>query len=39
MELLKGIKVANSITEQIIEEMKDFKGAVPHLGISRVGER
>lgn len=39
MELLKGIKVANSITEQIMEEMKEWQGAVPHLAIVRVGER
>ena len=30
---------ANAINEKIIEEMKDWKGAIPHLAIVRVGER
>ncbi len=39
METLKGLPVANAINEKIIEEMKDWKGAIPHLAIVRVGER
>lgn len=39
MELLKGIQVANQITEQIMEEMKEWNGPVPHLAIVRIGER
>ena len=39
METLKGLPVANAINEKIIEEMKDWKGATPHLAIVRVGER
>lgn len=39
METLKGLSVANAINEKIIEEMKDWKGAIPHLAIVRVGER
>ena len=39
METLKGLPVANAINEKIIEEMKDCKGAIPHLAIVRVGER
>ena len=38
METLKGLPVANAINEKIIEEMKDWKGAIPHLAIVRVGE-
>lgn len=39
METLKGLPVANAINEKIIEEMKDWKGTIPHLAIVRVGER
>lgn len=39
METLKGLPVANAINEKIIEEMKDWNGAIPHLAIVRVGER
>ena len=39
MEILKGLPVANAINDKIIDEMKDWKGAVPHLAIIRVGER
>ena len=39
METIKGLPVANAINEKIIEEMKDWKGAIPHLAIVRVGER
>lgn len=39
MEILKGLPVANAINEKIGEEMKDWKGEVPHLAIIRVGER
>ena len=39
METLKGLPVANAINDRIIEEMKSFKGAIPHLAIVRVGER
>lgn len=39
MELLKGITVANAITEEIVQKMKDQTGDVPHLAIVRVGER
>lgn len=39
MELLKGITVANAITEEIRQKMKGLAGAVPHLAIVRVGER
>ncbi len=39
MDTLKGLPVANAINEKIIEEMKDWKGAAPHLAIVRVGER
>ena len=39
MDTLKGLPVANAINDKIIEEMKDWKGAIPHLAIVRVGER
>lgn len=39
MEILKGLPVANAINDQIIEEMKTWEGAIPHLAIVRVGER
>lgn len=39
MNILKGLPVANAINEQIAQEMKDWKGASPHLAIIRVGEK
>ncbi|MBE5882171.1 MAG: bifunctional 5,10-methylenetetrahydrofolate dehydrogenase/5,10-methenyltetrahydrofolate cyclohydrolase [Lachnospiraceae bacterium] len=39
MECLKGLPVAKAVNEQIAEEMKEFKGALPHLAIVRVGEK
>lgn len=39
MELLKGLPVAQAMNEELITELADFKGAVPHLAIIRVGER
>lgn len=39
MELLKGVQVANAITEKLQTELKDWEGALPHLAIVRVGER
>lgn len=39
MNILKGLPVANAINEQIAQEMKDWKGAPPHLAIIRVGEK
>ncbi len=39
MNILKGLPVANAINEQIAQEMKDWKGAPPHLVIIRVGEK
>lgn len=39
MEQIRGIAVANAISEEIIEEMKNWQGAIPHLAIVRVGER
>ena len=39
MNMLKGLPVANAINEQIAQEMKDWKGASPHLAIIRVGEK
>ena len=39
MEILKGLPVANSINEQLIEDIKNIDGELPHLAIIRVGER
>ena len=45
METLKGLPVANAINEKIIEEMKDWKGAIPvlhlfnNLLINSIGNR
>lgn len=39
MEILKGVPVANAISEKIIEEMKTWTGRKPQLAIVRVGER
>ncbi|MBE5869930.1 MAG: bifunctional 5,10-methylenetetrahydrofolate dehydrogenase/5,10-methenyltetrahydrofolate cyclohydrolase [Lachnospiraceae bacterium] len=39
MELLKGVTVANRITEEIKKEMEEWKAAIPHLAIVRIGER
>lgn len=39
MECLKGLPVAKAVNEQIAEEMKEFKGSLPHLAIVRVGEK
>ncbi len=39
MEVLKGLPVAEKINSQLIEQLKSFEGAVPHLAIVRVGER
>lgn len=39
MELLKGLQVAQSINEQLQEELKSWEGKLPHLAIIRVGER
>ncbi|MDO5402000.1 MAG: tetrahydrofolate dehydrogenase/cyclohydrolase catalytic domain-containing protein [Eubacteriales bacterium] len=39
MEILKGLPVANAINEKIAEELKEWKGRLPHLAIIRVGER
>lgn len=39
MEILKGLPVANAINEKLVEQIKDIKGALPHLAIIRVGER
>ena len=38
METLKGLPVANAINEKIIEEMKDWKGAIPHLSLIHISE-
>ena len=39
MEILKGLPVANSINEQLIEDIKNIDGELPHLAIIRVGDR
>ena len=39
MEILKGLPVANSINELLIEDIKNIDGELPHLAIIRVGER
>lgn len=39
MEILKGLPVANAINGKLTEQMKEIKGALPHLAIIRVGER
>ena len=39
MEILKGLPVANSINEQLTEDIKNIDGELPHLAIIRVGER
>ena len=39
METLKGLPVASAMNEKIIEEMQDWKGAIPHLALVRVDER
>jgi len=39
MELLKGITVANEITEELKKELETWEGPLPHLAIVRVGER
>ena len=39
MELLKGVTVANRITEEIRQEMEGWRAAIPHLAIVRIGER
>jgi len=39
MELIKGIQVANKITEEIQAELNGWEGALPKLAIIRVGER
>lgn len=36
MEILKGLPVANSINEQLIEDIKNIDGELPHLAIIRV---
>lgn len=38
MEVLKGIEVAKQINADIAEQMKEWKGRLPHLAIIRVGE-
>lgn len=39
MEILKGLPVAERINGQLIEQLKNFEGEVPHLAIVMVGER
>ena len=39
MQILKGLPVANSINEKIVETLKEWNGSVPQLAIVRVGER
>lgn len=39
MEVIRGIQVANAITETLQESLKSWEGALPHLAIIRVGER
>lgn len=39
MYCLKGVPVANAISEKIIEEMNNWTGRKPQLAIVRVGER
>ena len=39
MDILKGLPVANSINEKLMEQVKSIEGPLPHLAIIRVGER
>jgi methylenetetrahydrofolate dehydrogenase (NADP+)/methenyltetrahydrofolate cyclohydrolase len=39
MELIRGVQVAQSINEELIEELKGWDKPIPHLAIVRVGER
>lgn len=39
MEILKGLPVANTINEKLMEQVKSIEGPLPHLAIIRVGER
>lgn len=39
MEVLRGLPVAEAINEELIKQLGELEGGVPHLAIIRVGER